>query len=106
VPDINNSLWSELPSQTQEDLLAWYNRREEKLEVEDYARLAQLVANGSFHAWNCPKCGGRVYDGAPGDWRHFQGVCQVDYVSYPGDEEKYTLDYRLKLCDHCRCHGG
>jgi len=94
--------WDELDGQDQEDLLAWFNVREPG--AEDKERLAKLLADGLFEAWDCPECGERVYRGEPKDWGHFQGVLQVDYTSYPGNTEKYNEEYLLKMCDHCRCY--
>jgi hypothetical protein len=96
----NFMTWKELDAQKRKDLIAWFNRRE--ITNVEKARLAKLVREGRFEAWDCPECGERVYNGAPEDWGHFQGVKQVDYVSYPGNSEKYTVQYRIKMCDHCR----
>ncbi len=93
--------WGHLDSQTQEDLIAWRNIRESDVTAEDRAQLAELFAAGRFEAWTCV-CGERVYRGDPENWGHFQGVNQVDYVSYPGNEEKYTQEYLARLCDTCR----
>lgn len=93
--------WSELDSQTQEDLLAWFNCS--KPTAVDKRRLAKLATDGRFRAWECPECESRVYQGDPEDWKHFQGVDQVDYTSYPvhGDSI-YKPEYLEKLCDSCR----
>src|SRR5574341_956475 len=91
--------WTALDERTQEDLQAWFNCN--KPDAEDLARLATLHANGQFRAWDCPACGDRVYEGSPDDWGHFQGACQVNYTSYPGDTDKYSAAYLQKLCDYC-----
>ena len=91
--------WQELDTQDQADLTAWFNVCNPT--EEDYERLAELFDAGRFSAWDC-QCGRRCYKGDPTNWNHFQGVCQVDYCSYPGNAEKYTLDHLMKLCDDCR----
>ena len=88
--------WDEIPYETQEDLLEWYNIRPEDIDAEDKVLLSTLYNKGQFHAWNCPLCSERVYLGEPEDWAFFQGVQQVDYTSFPGD---------VRLCDDCRCAG-
>ena len=94
--------WNELTHQQQQDLLEWYNVREEDIDDADRRRLSELIDKGQFQAWNCPECEERCYLGTPDDWDDFQGVSQVDYVSYPGDAEKYRPEYILQMCDHCR----
>lgn len=89
-----------LPEQVQVDLKTWYNRSE--LEIKEEIRLFNLVKRGLFHAWNCPECGERCYYGEPSNWDFFQGVWQIDYTSFPGNSEKFTQAYLLKLCDDCR----
>ena len=97
--------WNDLTFQVQEDLAAWYNITGEILDLpaEDRRRLAKLFSDGRFHAWDCPQCGERVYQGEPDDWGHFQGVRQVDYASYPGDTTVYQEGYNFRRCDSCRC---
>ena len=95
--------WDELPKHIQEDLAEWYNLTE--LDREDKARLAALYGNERFHAWNCPTCGERVRSGEPEDWGHFQGVCQPDFSSYPGDHDTYTVEMISRQCDECRAMG-
>ena len=101
--------WKNLTEEQQNDLIEWYNVRPEvwtDLTSQDKVRLAKLFEDGRFRAWECPNCGERVYCGDPEDWGHFQGVRQVDYVSYPGDIEVYQASYLEQLCDECRMHGG
>jgi hypothetical protein len=95
--------WTELNEQTQKDLLEWRNLS--KPTMKDKAALAKLFSDGRFEAWFCLGCGTRVYDGDPKDWREFPGVMQLDYVSYPGDRDKYDDEFLRRLCDTCRCYG-
>lgn len=97
--------WNDLSEQVKSDLTAWYNVRDEDLTQADKNKLATLYGKGQFHAWDCPACGGRVYDGNPDDWGEFQGVCQVDYMSYPGDPDVFVTDYLRRMCDECRSQG-
>ena len=97
--------WKDLEQQQKDDLIAWFNFREQDLDRHDKATLAKLFFDGRFEAWDCPSCGDRIYRGDPEDWGSFQGVRQVDYVSYPGDETVFQPDYIIQLCDYCRCHG-
>ena len=85
---------ADAPEQTATDLLDWFNRAGD-FEQEELVELASLHTEGNFEAWNCPSCGARVYWATPEDWGNFQGTCNADYVSYPGNR---------KQCDHCRCH--
>lgn len=93
-----------LPEQAQEDLITWFNVS--KPDSDDLKSLAALFNAGRFHAWNCPKCGERCYFGDPEDWGEFQGVMEVDYTSYPGDETVYAVSFLRLLCDTCRCYPG
>ncbi len=90
--------WNDLPEKAQEDLIEWYNVR--KPDAADKKRLAALYFAGRFHAWNCISCKTRVYYGEPEKWAHFQGVCQADYCSYPGDGTARSS----RMCDHCRMY--
>ena len=94
--------WNELPMQAQEDLTAWYNQAGE-LTGNERTRLAKLYAAGRFHAWDCPTCGERVYDGDPDDWGDFQGVLQRDLSSFPGLPEVFVDAIIGRQCDDCRC---
>ena len=94
--------WSAIPQQAKTDLLEWLNVAEP--DAQDRQRLARLYAAGKFHAWNCPTCGERVYYGNPGDWDHFQGVRQVDHMSYPGYPEYFAPRTISQQCDSCRMH--
>lgn len=104
LPNNQPPEWVKLPEEVKADLLDWFDVSNP--EAEDLARLAELYASGRFRAWNCPSCDERVYEGNPESWEHFQGVCQLDYTSYPGDAEKFTAKYLAKLCDLCRCYGS
>jgi hypothetical protein len=95
-----NKLWDSLPKQAKDDLAEWYNVKD--LTGRDKTRLAKLYYAGRFHAWDCPTCGERVYDGDPEDWGDFQGVRQVDHTSYPGRSDIFTDEVIGKQCDHCR----
>lgn len=95
--------WSRLPRRVRRDLRAWFNYRPD---AEDKQRLAELYEAGRFKAWNCPDCGTRVYQGDPEDWSHFQGVRQVDYISYPGRPEVFSRRHIRRQCDHCRCYNN
>lgn len=94
------TMFDDLPDQLQTDLTDWYNRAE--LDDDDKRIPTDLYARGRFHAWNCPTCGERVQKGDPEEWGDFQGVCQPDYTSYPGDADVYTADHILRQCDSCR----
>jgi hypothetical protein len=93
--------WRKLDDGVREDLEAWFNRTPD---AADKQRLAELYNDGRFEAWDCPHdgCGTRVFWAAPLSWGDFQGARNADYVSFPGDTEKYTEKYLRKLCDHCR----
>lgn len=84
--------------QLTQDLLEWYNST--GFDIEDLQRLRDLALERKFRAWDCDNCGARVYEGMPDDWSHFQGVLQIDLVSYPGNGEN------AGWCDHCRCYHG
>jgi hypothetical protein len=86
--------------QKKADLRAWLNTEPTP---EDNKQLAKLLLDGKFRAWDCPRCGARVYEGQPDDWQDFQGALQVDYTSYPGVIGKYSEEDLLSLCDCCRC---
>lgn len=92
----------QLDTQTQKDLLEWFNVAEP--DTYDKMRLAKLAEDGLFEAWGCPQCGDRVYHGRPANWDHYQGVRQRDYISYPGNADKYTPEYLSQMCDHCRMY--
>ena len=96
--------WEELPYHVQEDLTEWLNIREP--DSGDRAQLATLFDAGRFHAWNCPTCGERVRSGEPEDWAYFQGVCEPDHSSYPGDPDTYTEEIIPRQCDDCRMSVG
>lgn len=93
-----NTEWMKNPRQVATDLLNWMNLSEPN--EGDLQSLFDLVTEGRFQAWACPikGCGERVYEGDPKDWGPFQGVCQVDYVSYPGTPKNHLC------CDHCRMY--
>ena len=99
------SRFRELEEQVREDLIAWYNVVPDHLRNEDLDLLADLYLKGRFEAWDCPLCGERCYSGCPDDWDHFQGVCNIDHVSYPALEDGIFKDaFTLILCDSCRCY--
>ena len=82
----------------QDDLEEWLNCEPDE---EDKERLFKLYTSGEFRAWDCPECNTRVYEGRPGNWRHFQGSNNQDF-SYFGNLDKYTQKYISALCDNCR----
>jgi hypothetical protein len=92
-----NLHFSDLDEQTQKDLSDWLNLC--VIDAFDKRLLAALYGAGRFKAWDCPRCGTRVYLGEPGDWQHFQGVDQADYTSYPPVTQAAEA-----WCDHCRCY--
>ena len=94
--------WKDIDENMQERLIEWYNVREEDMDDDDRQRLAELYFNYNFQSWNCPECGTHVHYGTPDNWDNFQGVCQADYTSYPGNKVKYTQTYLTQMCDHCR----
>jgi hypothetical protein len=96
-----NQIWDGLPEQAKTDLEEWFNVK--NLTGREKTRLAKLYCAGQFHAWDCPTCGERVYDGEPEDWGHFQGVQQVDHASYPGRSGIFTDEIIGRQCDGCRC---
>lgn len=98
--------WAEVTEQDREDLINWYNIREEDLNSADKQRLARLLWAGRFKAWDCPQCGERCYEGDPTNWDHFQGVLQVDFSSFPGNAEKYQPEFLSRMCDDCRMGGN
>ncbi len=89
--------WDKLPKQVKIDLIAWFNSV-----FEDTKILARLYLDGKFQAWDCPDCGDRVYLAQPDNWKDFQGVLQADFISYPGDKEKYQESWICQQCDDCR----
>jgi len=100
-----NEKFRELEEQTQEDLIGWYNVVPEHLTDEDLNRLLELDLKGQFEAWDCPLCGERCYYGRPDHWEYFQGVCNVDHVSYPPLEDGiFKYAFALTLCNSCRCY--
>ncbi len=92
--------WDKLPEQTRVDLINWFDAV--SLSLEDTKILAWLYLDGKFQAWDCPDCGDRVYLAQPDNWEDFQGVLQADFVSYPGDKEKYQETWISQQCDDCR----
>ena len=86
--------WNDIPIKSMRDLMAWFNRT--GLSDRDRQLLASLYSQRRFKAWDCPRCGDRVYRGNPLDWSEFGGVLQVDYTSYPA--KKGTV----KWCNSCR----
>lgn len=92
--------WDKLSNTVKRDLKAWFNQT--KLSDSDRELLARLYEDVAFHAWNCIKCGDRCYWGEPTDWADFQGVSQLDFVSYPGFTSSPFR--RSRMCDHCRMH--
>ncbi len=84
------------PEEAADDLIEWYNIREDSLDEEALYRLADLYNAGRFGAWDCPTCGERVFFGDPEDWGDFQGILNQDFASYPAGREDQ--------CDHCRCY--
>jgi hypothetical protein len=72
--------WDNIPTHDQEHLIEWYNVREEDVDDEDRARLADLWHEGHFHHFECAECGETVRHGEPDDWGHFQGACQDEYM--------------------------
>lgn len=95
--------WLALDPETKTDLLEWFNRTE--VTNTDKRGLAILHRNGKFTAWDCTGCGERCYKGYPIDWGNYQGVRQIRYADFPGDDEKYTLKQLESMCDHCRMYG-
>lgn len=79
-----------------ERLLDWLNISTP--DQGDLDRLMELLKAGGFDSWDCPSCGQPCHEADPQDWSHFQGVCQLDRVSYPGNR------HTQKCCDHCRCY--
>lgn len=94
------TVWGDLDTQARDDLTAWFNLS--PLDESDKARLAKLLADGRFYAWDCPACGNRCYCGSPEGWSHFQGVLQINYASFPGNNDIHTDAYNVRLCDNCR----
>ena len=90
--------FDELPEQIQNDLIEWFNSEPDK---DDKRRLLKLYVDDNFHAWDCDKCGARVFDGQPYDWEYFQGIQNRDFCFF-GDRDKYQHDYLDALCDNCR----
>ena len=84
--DYNVNFFTQLPNEVQQDLIGWYNVQEKDLNITDKQRLLRLYKKGLFQAWDCPKCGDRVYRGNP--------------------ENYYTEEYLESLCDNCRCYAN
>lgn len=72
--------WTNLDSPTQDALLAWYNVRENHLQVSDLQRLADLFNAGQFEYGVCSECGEEYRTGTPDDWDDFQGVDELEHV--------------------------
>ena len=77
--------WKEIPAETQEALLEWYNVREynvieDDLTISDLVLLANLYHDGDFSHGTCPECGEKWHYGDPDNWDDFQGVDQREYV--------------------------
>lgn len=94
--------WDKLSDETQEALLVWINCDPDDEEKE---LLAALWNVGRFEYWDCPGCGESCRKGNPASWEYFQGVNEVDYISYPGDLTAHTAQYNCRLCDNCRSVG-
>lgn len=94
--------FADLPEEVQEDLLTWNNVRKED-DPEQLERLRLLYVRGKFQAWDCPKCGVRVFEDRPDSWDLFQGTLNQDFC-YFGNRDKYTQEYLGALCDSCRCN--
>ncbi len=86
--------WVDVPEDTQAALLGWYNVS--CPDDEDRKKLANLWFSGRFRYWQCSGCGDLVFEGLPEDWNEFQGVCQIDTISFPGS---------VSMCDDCRAWG-
>ena len=93
--------WDELDADLREALVYWYNT--DGLDEDDRMALTELVEAKRFWFWDCPVCDERCTHGNPEDWSNFQGVCNQDYQSYPGDPDIFTEEARIALCDSCRC---
>lgn len=104
--------WDELDADLREALVYWYNiARDEDggdgLDDADREALLGLVDAERFWFWDCPECNERCTHGNPEIWApHFQGVCNQDYASYPGDPDILTEEVRIALCDDCRTLGS
>ena len=94
--------WRDIPQDAQLALEYWYNVSKDQWDHTDYKLLVRLYFTGRFQYWNCPECGNLVTYGDPTNWDNFQGVMQPDHTSYPGNAEKYALEYIEKMCDNCR----
>ena len=68
--------WDELDSETQENLIEWFNISDPS--DDDKELLAQLQNDGKFTAFTC-ECGETILAGQPDDWGNFQGVNQSEY---------------------------
>lgn len=75
-------------------LLDWFNRSNPG--QGDIDLLLDLLKEGRFISWDCPACGSPCHEADPEEWGHFQGVSQLDRVSYPGNRHNQWC------CDHCR----
>ncbi len=100
--------WGELDADLREALVEWYNLApgeedgDDGLDDGDRESLLGLVEAERFWFWDCPVCDERCTHGDPEDWSNFQGVCNQDYQSYPGDPDIFTDEARIALCDDCR----
>ena len=96
----NYEKFEDLPTEVQDDLIKWYNSSKP---TDDEKENLKLMYNaGLFESWDCPECGSRCLMSITSDINMLQGALQPDMLSYPGNDEKYTQEYNLKLCDHCR----
>lgn len=100
--------WNNIPKLAQDDLLTWCNTSSPT--KHQFRLLTNMYFSGNFHAWDCPTCGRRVYDGDPDDyndperncWYDFPRARQVDRNNLPGRPTVFTKEIIDKQCNHCR----
>jgi hypothetical protein len=66
--------WENLSSDTQDNLIKWYNVCEEDLDADDLEKLADLYNKDQIRFDECFKCGMTCYEANPDDWGEFQGT--------------------------------
>lgn len=94
--------WNDIDDDMQAHLIEWYNVRPEDMRESDRRKLARLYWDGQFDVRHCLFCGGPIRVGAPSDWGDFQGVCQADFGTYPGEDDIFTAKALEHMCDACR----
>jgi len=96
--------WELIDSETQDNLIEWFNIREEDIEAHELQLLADLHCSGNICFINCHECGYVAFEATPEDWDNFQGtgcgmkqgifngtLCGDCYVEFKEKAEAYGI---------------